>query len=154
MSEVAELLKSFDELQRTIAARDDYNAKFQEELKTFSGVTTETAKRLAEIEEVVNKLADTLTDLKKQAERPRFDPSDLKQGTELERKHCEAYLDWMRKGRGAEPALFAVEKEWDEHIKAVTGISDTGGTAGGHGVPEILARQILARTEPSRKRTA
>ena len=140
-----ELLKAVNELRNTIAARDEVHAKYVEELKTFSGVTTETAKRLDEIENVVNKLADSITSLKKVVERPRFDPSDLRQGTDLEKKHLDTYVKWLRGGAQMGSKLSAELYGIEDEMKAVTGISDSGGTAGGHAVPEILARQIFAK---------
>lgn len=134
----------FAELRQTIAERDKVNEQYQKEVKEHGQALAETKDVLDRIENAVNDVADRLSKAETEVQRARmrFDPSDMKQGSKAQEKHVKAFEDWMRKGRGVEAQLYEAANEAFEEQKAVTGISDSGGTAGGHAVPELIQRQI------------
>lgn len=134
----------FDELKQTITQRDEVNSRYQDEVKLHGEALTETKEALDRIENAVNEVADRLSKAETEVQRARmrFDPSDARQGSKAQERHVKAFEDWMRKGRGVEGQLYDAAQEAAEEQRAITGISDSGGTAGGHAVPELIQRQI------------
>lgn len=140
------------ELKGTIEALNKGFASFKEaqeardaEIKKLGDASAETKEKLDKIVEDLGDLADAkerLEAVELKLDRPRGPGRDGEDVSKEAVEHREAFIDFIRN-----PDSVEARNKLAAAQKAVTGVTDSGGTAGGYAVPEVISRNITRRVQ-------